>query len=197
MTADTEDYEAFKAELTRHRLDAYVRLAGGYPIPLAGATYWTALGIAGHYLDLNTWLAAAAFGSGAIFPLAVLFAAITGNTFLRDRSPLTSAIFPAFAGMLLFWPMVFATAKVGLEATPLIIAIGLSSHWPVIGWTYARTALFTAHSVVRAIAVTYIWFALPDQRITLLPFAVAAIYLLTVLAIVIDVSILKARRDRA
>jgi hypothetical protein len=142
-------------------------------------------------------MGAAAYGSGAIFPLAVLLAALTGNNFLRDRSPLSSALFPAFAGMLLFWPMVFATAKVGLEATPLIIAIGLSSHWPVIGWTYARTALFTAHSVVRAIAVTYIWFVLPDQRITLLPFAVAAVYLLTVLAIVIDVSILRARQDRA
>lgn len=197
MTTETDDYDAFAADLRRYRLAAYIRLAGGYPVPLAGALYWTALGIAGHFLNLETWMSAAAFGSGAIFPLAILLAAITGNNFMRDRNPLSSALFPAFAGMLLFWPMVFATAKVGLEATPLIIAIGLSSHWPVIGWTYARTALFTAHSVLRAIAVTYIWFALPDQRITLLPFAVAAVYLLTVLAIAIDVSILRARQDRA
>jgi hypothetical protein len=145
-------------------------------------------------MSLGAWMFWAAVGSGAIFPLAVLLATMTGNGFLRDRNPLSSVLFPAFAGMLLFWPMVFATAKVGLEATPLIIAIGLSAHWPVIGWSYARTLLFTSHSVVRAGIVTWIWFTMPDARITLLPFAVAAIYLVTVLAIVIDVAILRARR---
>jgi hypothetical protein len=187
-------HDEFKAELLRVRLASYVRLSGGYPVPLAGAVYWIALGIVGHFVSLKTWMLSAALGSGLIFPMAVLFAIISGNNFLRDTSPLSGALFPAFIGMLLFWPMVFAAGPIAVELTPLMIAIGLSAHWPIIGWTYARTALFTAHALVRAAAVTYIWFMLPDERITTLPFAVAAVYLVTVLAILIDVAILRAHR---
>jgi hypothetical protein len=188
------DLDQFKADLTRIRLASYVRLTGGYPVPLAGAVYWIALGIAGHFVSLKIWMLSAALGSGLIFPMAILFATIAGNNFLRDSNPLSSALFPAFIGMLLFWPMVFAAGPIAVELTPLMIAIGLSAHWPIIGWIYARTALFTAHALVRAAAVTYIWFMLPDERITTLPFAVAAVYLVTVLAILIDVAILRARR---
>ena len=191
--SDDHQETGFRQELDRVRRAAYVRISGGYPIPLAGAVYWLALGVAGHFVSLKTWMLAAALGSGLIFPLAILFAWISGNNFLRDRSPLSSALFPAFAGMLLFWPMVFAAAPLAIELTPLMIAIGLSAHWPIIGWTYGRTALFTAHSLIRAAAVTYIWFAMPEARTTLLPFSVTAVYLATVLVLLVDVSILRAR----
>ena len=56
---------------------------------------------------------------------------------------------------------------------PLIVAIGMSQHWPIIGWSYGKPGLYGAHAVVRAIGAFVIWNWLPDGRFTLLPFWVA------------------------
>lgn len=63
----------------------------------------------------------------------------------------------------------------GSDIAPLALAIGLSIHWPVIGWSHERTAIYTAHALVRAVVVFAIWIVLPDQRYTTLPLAVAIV----------------------
>ena len=175
-----------KADLLADRLAAYKRLRGGFPIPLAGALYWAALAWAGTRYALETWSAIAFIGSGLIFPLAILFAKLFRNPFMKDRTATGDVLVPAFIAMLLFWPMLVGVIQVAPEAAPLMLAIGMSLHWPVIGWSYGRTALFSAHAIVRAIVVLGIWIYLPEARLTLLPLAVCGIYLVTVLAILID-----------
>lgn len=179
--------------LRRERLASYVRLQGGFPIPLAGAVYWLVLGVAGSYLTLPQWSIIAFIGTGAIFPLALLFAAIFRNPFMKDRTAVTGVLVPAFISMLLFWPMIVAAVQEGPELIPLILAIGLSLHWPVIGWSYGRTAIFSGHAIIRALLAIIIWMNFPDARLTLLPFSVAAVYLATVLVIFIDSKRLKAK----
>jgi len=76
---------------------------------------------------------------------------------------------------------------------PLILAIGMSLHWPVIGWTYGRTGLYSAHAIARALVCLFIWARIPEGRFTLLPLSVAVIYAITVVAIVIDSG--RARRS--
>jgi hypothetical protein len=66
---------------------------------------------------------------------------------------------------------------------PLILAVGISIHWPIIGWIYGRTCIYTAHAAVRAIACFILWNWFPATRFTLLPFTVALIYIFTVFAI--------------
>lgn len=95
--------------------------------------------------------------------------------------------------MLLFWPMLIAAAKTAPELVPLILAIGMSLHWPVIGWSYGRTGLFSAHAVIRALFCLAIFSMFPEHSITWMPIGVAAIYGLTVLAILADVRRLKTR----
>jgi hypothetical protein len=51
---------------------------------------------------------------------------------------------------------------------------------------FVSMLLFSAHAIVRAFVALGIWMTLPDARVTLLPFSVSALYLLTVLAILID-----------
>jgi len=183
--------EALKALLLKERLASYVRLSGGFPIPLAGAIYWAFLGIAGFYLDLANWAMTAFITSGLIFPLALLIAKIFKNPFMKDKSAVDSVLPPAFISMLLFWAILIPTIKIAPELTPLILAIGMSGHWPVIGWSYGRSALFSAHSIIRALAVMWVWFTFPEHSLTLLPFTVALIYLATVFAILIDVKRLR------
>lgn len=45
--------------------------------------------------------------------------------------------------------------------------------------------LYSAHAIVRAIGAFIIWTWIPEGRFTLIPFWVAAVYLVTVAAIVV------------
>jgi len=174
-------------DLRAERLAAYHRLRGGFPIPLAGAVWWAALAGAGYAgLQPQTWIFAAAAGSGLLFPLAMLFARLFRCDFMKDRTAVTSVLAPTFIGMLLFWPIAISAWWSFPSLFPLVLAIGMSLHWPVIGWTYGKTAIYTAHAVVRAVVCFYIWNWMPEGRMTLLPASVAAIYLLTVLVILVD-----------
>jgi hypothetical protein len=64
----------------------------------------------------------------------------------------------------------------------------MSVGWPVMGWMYGRTGLFTAHAIVRAIVTFVLWNWFPSTRFTLLPLSVSAIYLVTVIALVVTSS---------
>ncbi len=183
LNLTTED---LKEALKANRLASYARLRGGFPIPLAGATYWAVLGAAGYFLDLSVWSSVAFFGSGAIFPLALLYARIFRNDFMKDKAAVDSVLLPAFISMLLFWAFIVAAAAEGSSLIPLILAVGMSVHWPVIGWSYGRTAIYSAHAIARAIIPTAIWFYFPDERLTWLPLSVAAIYLITTAIIIAD-----------
>jgi hypothetical protein len=174
------------AEILKERLASYVRLRGGFPVPMAGATYWAAVGGLGYVVEPSQWVFWSFIASGTIFPLAILYAAVFRNNFLKDKNALGGVLLPAFISMLLFWPIAVAAWWTDAQLVPLVLAIGMSLHWPVIGWSYGRTALFAAHAVVRAIVVFLLWWLMPEGRFTIIPFAVAAVYLVTVVAILID-----------
>ena len=186
--------EELQAILLAERRGAYARLRGGWPIPLAGTVYWAALALLGEAgLPLAQWSMIAFLGTGAIFPLALLFATIFRNPFMKDRSAVTSVLVPAFISMLLFWPMIVAAVQEGPNLVPLILAIGLSLHWPVIGWSYGRTAIFSGHAIIRAVGALLLWMYFPEERLTLLPLWVAGVYLATVVVILFDSAMLRRR----
>lgn len=178
--------EELKVELRRDRLASYVRLRGGWPIPLAGAIYWLVLALQGYRLELGDWAFFAFVTSGLIFPIALLLAKLFKNPFMKDKTATGDVLLPTFISMLLFWTFIVAAAQEGPTLVPLILAVGMSLHWPVIGWSYGRTALFSAHAILRALAVLCIWLQFPEHRLTWLPLSVAVIYGLTVLAIFVD-----------
>ena len=177
---------ALKRALLVERESSFFRLRGGYPIPLAGAIWWACLGFAGlHLRHHDQWIMFAFYTSGLIFPLALLLARVTRNGFMQDRTAVSDALFPAFASMLVFWPIAISAFRSYPELVPLILGIGMSVHWPVIGWMYGRTAIFTTHAVVRAIGCFVVWNWFPQGRFTVLPFCVCGIYLVTVAAIAV------------
>lgn len=176
-----------RTELRAERAAAYMRLRGGFPIPLAGATWWAGLGVWGYLASTpGHWIFWAFVTSGLIFPLALLLARVFRIDFMHDRSVVDDVLLPAFISMLVFWPIAISAWWSHPPLVPLVLAIGMSIHWPVIGWMYDRTALFSAHAVTRAVACFVLWNWLPTQRFTLLPFAVSAIYLATVAVIVLQ-----------
>jgi hypothetical protein len=164
----------------------YVRLRGGFTFPFAGAIWWGAAAVVGAYVPLKTWALLAFIGSGLIFPLAIVLSKILRVDFMNQKSAVDDAIGPAFIGMLLFWPVAFAAYWTAVELTPLILAIGMAMHWPIIGWTYGRPALYAAHAIVRTLAAFSLWLLFPDQRAIWVPASVSVVYIVTVIAILID-----------
>lgn len=150
---------------------------GGVSLPVAGAVYWTALAVAGLYLPPQDWAFAAAVGSGLIFPLGILLQGPFRSPFMRAKSPLSGVTMAAIVAINLLWPVHFAVIPAMPEAAPLTLAIGMTLHWPIIGWSYASRVCM-AHAVARTVAVAAIWFALPEARFTVLPAAVAILYVL-------------------
>src|SRR5687767_2983162 len=177
MRVEEQDVDDLKSRLLADRLASYARLKGGFPVPLAGAAYWAVLTWMGYTSSPGGWILVAMWGSGAIFPLALLLAKVFRNDFMKDKTASGDVLVPTFIAMLLFWPMLISAIWTAPQLAPLILAIGMSLHWPVIGWSYGRTALFTAHAVVRAVVVFIIWNWMPEARFTLLPLSVCLIYL--------------------
>jgi len=185
MTNSTDLRQALFAE----REASFFRLKGGYPVPVAGAIWWAGLGVAGYLLpSRHLWIFLAFVTSGTIFPLAIVLAWLFKNNFMRDKTPVSDLLFPGLISMALFWPLAISAWWSYPPLVPLILAIGMSILWPVIGWTYGRTAIFTAHAVVRAIVCFILWNWFPSTRFTILPLAVSAIYLITIGAILISSS---------
>jgi hypothetical protein len=175
--------EELRAAVRRDQLASFVRLKGGYTFPIAGAIYWVALGVAGYSLSPNDWILVAFIFSGTIFPLAWLLSHLLGVDFMKDKTATGDILGPAFTSMLLFYPIAFAAYGHAPQLVPLIVAIGMSQHWPIIGWSYGKPALYSAHAIARALGATAIWALIPDGRFTVIPFWVAAVYLATAAAI--------------
>lgn len=165
-----------KAVIDHERKRFCVAAGGGISLPVAGAIYWAAIGVAGIYLDAASWAVVAAAGSGLIFPLGVLLQGPLRSPFMKAKSPLSGVTFAAIAAINLLWPIHILVIGGFPEAAPLTLAIGMSLHWPIIGWTYHSRTCFI-HAVVRVAAVSVIWYGFPDLRLTGVPFAVAALYL--------------------
>jgi hypothetical protein len=175
-----------KQAIRVQREASFFRLRGGYPIPLAGGVWWAGMGLAGYRLHSHLqWILLTFYCTGLILPLAILFGRLFRVNFMADKTAVSEVIFAAMGSMLLFWPMAFAAFSTCPELVPLILSIGMSIMWPVVGWSYGRTALFSSHAVVRAIVCFVLWTWWPSTRFTVLPLAVSAIYLVTVVALLV------------
>lgn len=167
-----------KEALELGRSTYFVRTNGGISLPIAGFLYWLALGILGFYLKPETWCLTAFFTSGLIFPIGLaLSRPFHSNIMLK--APLSGLVMPAMTAMFLSWPMTIAGYLTDTQLVPLFLAIGMSLHWPVIGWMYGSITC-TFHAILRVALVTVLWFLEPTERFTLIPLLVSLLYLITV-----------------
>ena len=128
-------------ELKQEKFKYFIEANGGISLPAAGFIYWLGLGIAGYYLDPKIWAIAGFFTSGLIFPLGLLLSKPLKSNLLV-KHPLASVVMPAMMAMFLSWPMTIAGFVIDVSLVPLCLAIGMSLHWPVIGWMYGNKSCF-------------------------------------------------------
>lgn len=173
---------SFKEALDAERREFYVRAGGGAALPLAGLIYWAVLAWAGTALSASSWTLVAFVGSGMIFPLGLLLAKPTGSDPMA-KSAFSGATFAGLLAVMMCWPLIMASSGAEPTLAPLALAIAMSVHWPVIGWSYGRLGLFTAHSVIRVGGCTAVWMLYPDQRFVNVPLVVVGAYAVSLIGI--------------
>lgn len=183
---------SFKEDLDAERRHFYARSGGGAALPLAGLIYWAVLAWAGTALPVPTWTLLAFVGSGMIFPLGLLLAKPTGSDPLA-KSVFGGATFAGLAGVMMCWPLIMLASGAEPTLAPIALAIAMSVHWPIIGWSYGRLGLFTAHSLIRVIGGTAVWWLYPDQRFVYVPLVVVAAYAFSLIGILAT----RGRRETA
>ena len=184
----------FKTQLQREKNRYYLEAGGGISLPVAGAIYWIVLAMLSRHLAPEDWALAAAAGSGLIFPLGLLLQKPFRSPFMKAKSPVGGVGMLAVMAINFLWPVHFIVFGAAPDAAPLTLAIGMTLHWPIIGWTYgSRVCLI--HAILRVATVSVIWFALPDGRFDVLPLAVAGLYLFAAAGMRWEVERLRRKRD--
>jgi hypothetical protein len=171
----------FAQQLVREKKDLFIKVNGGIALPAAGTIYWLGLAVAGFYLSPRNRFLISAFTSGMIFPLGLLLSKPMKSD-IMTKSAFTGLLLPAFASMLMFWPLAIAGSSNDISFFPLALTIGMGIHWPVIGWMYDGK-VFIWHGIVRAVGCTILWYTFPEGRFTIIPFFVAMVYLITIFGI--------------
>jgi len=178
--------------LVREQQSAYLNVKGGIAFPIAGLVYWLFLAGVGFVASDRLWALVAFMTSGMIFPLGLGIGKILKTDLLKPF--LLSGVFgPALVGMLVvLWSIAIPAFFTAPQLVPLILAVGMGAHWPVIGWAYGRPRLYGAHLLVRSAAAVLIWVFFRDLDTVLIPLAVAAAYGGTIFAIAFDVRRLRS-----
>ena len=105
---------------------------------------------------------------------------------MKAKSPVSGVAWAAIIAINFLWPVHFVIISVVPAAAPLSLAIGMTLHWPSIGWSYASRVCYL-HSAARIAVVTLLWYGFPDLRLTGLPLAVAALYLAAAAGMALEV----------
>ncbi|MBL0124808.1 MAG: hypothetical protein IPP88_19520 [Betaproteobacteria bacterium] len=121
-------------------------------MPYSGIILWTIAGIAGLFLTAQQLAYGVAFGSGLIFPLAVLIDRLRGrNLFAGGRdNPLTGMFLQSIIMVVMLWPLVI----MGAAGKPLFIVLGAALLtgiiWIPYGWA-ADDPVGMRHAMARAV----------------------------------------------
>lgn len=164
--------------LTQLRADFDVRSRGSLSMPLAGMVVWAVIGALGAMLAPKAAILALAFGTGAIFPLAMAIARLRGEQLIDNDNPLAKLMGASVLMVNLLWAVHIPLLMTAPQFVPLSLGIGLGLHWMVYSWIIAHP-LGYRHAILRTIGLVAVWFAFPAHPVTASAAVVVAAYAIT------------------
>lgn len=167
-------------DIRRLRLDAAQRGKWNVGFFIAGFIFWGSATYAGVSFELHTariyWLV----GSFLIFPLAIASSyLIRADPFTRGNTLGELVGYTHMSAITMTFPLILWAFFFKPELILLMMAIIYCVDFYVMTWAFG-TPLFGVHAAARTVAVSGIWFAMPDWRFSVLPATVAAFYLVTI-----------------
>lgn len=148
-------------------------------LPLAGTLVWATIGVLGLLLPPRIGTYVVLFGTGAIFPVALLVARLRGEQLLSNRNPLAMLMGACVFMVNLLWALHIPLALRAPEFVPLSVGVGLGLHWVVYSWI-TRHSVGYMHAIVRTLALVAAWFAFPENVVSACAAAVVLAYVLAI-----------------
>ena len=151
-------------------------------LPLAGALVWTIIGITALFLPERTSTMVLLFGTGTIFPVALVLARPLRERLLHNPSPLAGLMGRCVFMVNLLWAVHLTVYAQVPELLPLTLGIGLGLHWVVFGWLIGHP-LGVVHASMRTVLVATMWWIMPEARISAVAAAVVVAYVYSIVAL--------------
>lgn len=120
--------------------------------------------------------------TGMIAYLGMFISRLTGENFLDKTKPkntFDALFFYTVAMSLLVYAIGLPFYLVDHTSLPLSVGILTGLMWLPFSWIIQhRVGIF--HSVVRTVLILALWYAFPQQRFVVIPFAIVAVYAFTI-----------------
>ena len=152
-------------------------------MPIAGMIFWAIVGVAALFVRPVQLGYLVGFGSGMIFPLAILIDRVSGGKveLASTDNPVTQMFMQSLALVALMWPMVIIAAVVAHD--PILVVLGgailMGIIWIPYGWA-ADDPVGIQHAIGRCILVYAAYlFVSPHYKATAISVAVLLSYAYT------------------
>lgn len=151
-------------------------------MPLAGSIAWIVVGVSGMILPSRTVAIILFIATGMIAYLGMFISRLTGENFLDKTKPkntFDALFFYTVAMSLLVYAIGLPFYLVNHTSLPLSVGILTGLMWLPFSWIIQHwVGIF--HSVVRTVLILALWYAFPQQRFVVIPFAIVAVYAFTI-----------------
>lgn len=149
-------------------------------MPLAGAVVWTAVGLMALVFSEKVAVYLLLFATGAIFPLALMFAKLRNEKLVSGTSEFAKLMGMCVLMVNLLWALHIPLVLKAPEFVPLSLGIGLGLHWVVYSWIIQHP-LGLIHAVLRTMLVVALWYLFPASRLATISAAIVACYALSII----------------
>ncbi len=144
-------------------------------MPIAGAIVWLIIALLSTQFNERNGILILLFGSGAIFPIALLIARLRKESLMSADNPLAKLIGLSILMVNLLWAVHIPLFLYAPEFVPLSIGIGLGLHWIVYSWI-VQHPIGTIHAILRTLLVVGAWTIFPEQRLLAVGLAIVFVY---------------------
>lgn len=154
--------------------------------PLSGLIAWTVTGIVGLFLPNQYAIWTLFIATGSIAYLGMFISKFTGENFLDKKKPkneFDQLFMFTVVQALLVYSIALPFFMVDYSSLPLTVGILTGLMWVPFSWIIKHwVGLF--HAIVRTIVVLTLWYLFPENRFITIPFAIVAIYIVTIIILI-------------
>ena len=120
------------------------------------------------------------FGTGMIFPLALLIAKLRGETLTDRVNPLSRLMGMSVLMVNLLWAVHLPLLMGAPRFFPLSLGIGLGIHWIIYSWIIQHP-VGLIHTLLRTGLVVGAWSAFSTHRMVAVPVVIVFVYLFSLI----------------
>jgi hypothetical protein len=166
------------ASLDAIRADFELRTNRAMSLPIAGLLVWSGIAVLGLALPQKQSVFVLAFGTGAIFPIALLIARLRGEELISNKNLLAGLMGACVLMVNLLWVLHIPLLVRAPSFVPLSVGVALGLHWVVYSWI-VRHPVGYIHAVSRTVGLLCVWVLVPSNPVTGCALVICAVYGLT------------------